>query len=269
VNTTGSALHHRNPGTWRWKGHNVVLVDGTTVLMPDTEANQNAFPQQSSQKPGLGFPIARVVGLISLGVGSVIDYIAGPYQGKGSGESSLFSQLIGTLRPGELLLADRYYCTYAIIALLMQKGVNVLFENHAQRKPDFRRGKKLGVRDHLIEWHKPKRKPVWMSKDDYDTLPQSIKVRELRVQGIVYITTLMASKKYHKKTLAQLYTERWKVDIYQPYCLLKCVFRGVERLKAFSTIRVARCATDVTLSTLCDPHRPTRRFGLGLLADVH
>jgi hypothetical protein len=213
VNTIGSALHHRNPWAWRWRGHNVVLVDGTTVLMPDTEANQNAFPQQSSQKPGLGFPIARVVGLISLGAGSIIDYIAGPYQGKGSGESSLFSQLIGALRPGELLLADRYYCTYAIIALLMQQGVHVLFQNHAQRKPDFRRGEKLGVRDHLIQWHKPKRKPVWMSKQDYDALPKSIKVRELRVQGIVYITTLMEPKKYPKTALAELYAERWKAEL--------------------------------------------------------
>ena len=216
VNTTGSALHHRNPGTWRWKGHNVVLVDGTTVLMPDTEANQNAFPQQSSQKPGLGFPIARVVGLISLGAGSVIDYIAGPYQGKGSGESSLFSQLIAALCPGELLLADRYYCTYAIVALLMQRGVNVLFQNHAQRKSDFRRGEKLGIKDHLIEWSKPKRRPVWMSKHYYDVLPKSIKVRELRVQGIVYITTLMEPKKYPKKALAELYAQCWKVELDLP-----------------------------------------------------
>lgn len=154
-----------------------------------------------------------MVGLISLGAGSIIDYIAGPYQGKGSGESSLFSRLIGALRPDELLLADRYYCTYAIIALLMRHGVNVLFQNHAQRKPDFRCGKRLGVKDHLIQWHKPKKRPVWMSKYDYDALPQTIKVRELRVQSIVYITTLMASKKYHKKALAGLYAERWKAEL--------------------------------------------------------
>lgn len=111
ANTIGRTLHKKSPPSWRWKGYNVVLADGSTALMPDTPENQDEFPQQSNQKAGLGFPIVRFVALISLSVGTVIDYAVGPYQGKGTGETSLFSQLIETLSVGNLLLADRYYCT--------------------------------------------------------------------------------------------------------------------------------------------------------------
>ena len=150
VAQTGQELHQRTPPKWNWKGHRVVLADGTTALMPDTPDNQERFPQQRNQKPGLGFPITRIVALISLGAGAILDYALGPHQGKGSGETSLLSQLLGSFKPGDLLLADRYYCTYALIALLVQKNVKVLFQSHAQRKTDFRRGKKLGPKD---EWH--------------------------------------------------------------------------------------------------------------------
>jgi len=85
VKETGKTLHHQAPPSWRWKGHNTLIADGTTVLMADTEDNQQAYPQQSCQKPGLGFPIARIVGLVSLSTGSVVSYSEGPYQGKGSG----------------------------------------------------------------------------------------------------------------------------------------------------------------------------------------
>ncbi len=160
----GSQLSEQTASAWQWLGFNVVMADGTTVLMPDTEDNQKVFPQQSNQKPGLGFPIARLVALISLSVGTVLDYAVGPYQGKGTGETSLFSTLISSLSQGQLLLADRYYCTYAIVILLRQRGVPVVFRNNANKKADFRRGKKLGSKDHLIEWRKPPRAPVWLSE---------------------------------------------------------------------------------------------------------
>ena len=125
----------------------------------------------------------------------------------------MFSQLIHQLQPGDLLLADRYYCTYAIIAMMMQNGVNVLFQNHAQRKPDFRCGQKLGTRDHLIEWKKPLKKPVWLSNEQYRALPDSLQIRELAVDGIVYVTTLMDPKKYRRQALAELYAERWTIEL--------------------------------------------------------
>lgn len=213
VKSVGMRLHQQMPKAWLWQDYRVVLLDGTTVLMPDTADNQRVFPQQSHQKPGLGFPIARLVGLISLAAGTVLDYQLAPYQGKGNGETSLFASLMGSLTPGDLLLADRYYCTFAIIALLQAQGIPVLMQNHAQKKTDFRRGKRLGQRDHVVAWQKPKQKPVWLSEQAYAELPQEIEVREFAVAGRVYITTLAADKARPKQELAALYQSRWKIEL--------------------------------------------------------
>ena len=212
VLTTGSSLHQQSAEAWRWHGLNVVLVDGTTVLMPDTPKNQAVFPQQSNQKPGLGFPIARLVALISLATGAVIDYRMGAYQGKGTGETSLFSQMLNMLLTGDLLLGDRYYCTFAIIALMQAKGIPVLFPLHANKKADFRQDCKLGAKDHQVEWKKPKRKPVWMTELDYADLPEVITIREFKVKGVVYVTTLLNTKQFNKQELASIYKERWKIE---------------------------------------------------------
>ena len=213
VKRIGCSLYIKADKRWRWKGLNVLLVDGTTVLMPDTEENQERYPQQGVQKPGLGFPIARLVGLFSLSTGAIIDYSMGKYQGKSTGETSLFSPLIDSLTAGDLLLADRYYCTYAIIMRLKLKGVSFLSRNHSRKKVDFRRGRKLGQKDHLIEWTKPTRKAVWMTQEEHDCLPDTLTVREFAVGGTVYLTTLLDSSTYPKKELAELYKERWKVEL--------------------------------------------------------
>lgn len=213
VKKTGKSLHHQAHASWRWKEHNTLLVDGTTVLMPDTEDNQQAYPQQSNQKPGLGFPITRIVGLISLSTGAVISYAKGCYQGKGTGETSLLAALFKDIATNDLLLADRYYCTWAIIALLIKQGSHILVQNHAQRKPNFSEGRKPNAKDHIIRWKKPKRKPVWMSEEDYQALPCDILIREFSLNGIVYVTTLLDDKKYHKKELAKLYKERWLIEL--------------------------------------------------------
>ena len=209
----GLRLHNQALSVWRWKGYNVVLTDGATVQMPDTPENQADFPQLDSQKPGLGFPIARMVVLISLAAGTVLDYSLGAYQGKGTGETSLLSLLFGSLSAGDLLMADRYYCTFAIIALLQAREIPVLFPIHARKKVDFSLGVRLGARDHLIDWTKPKRKPVWMSKQDYSDLPESITVREFAVNGRIYLTTLLNAKSFHKQELVMLYKQRWKIEL--------------------------------------------------------
>jgi hypothetical protein len=213
VEASGTALHHQANPTWMFKGHNLMVTDGSTLIMPDTPENQAVFPQQANQKPGLGFPILRIVVLISLSVGTVIAYATGPYQGKGTGETTLFSQLLSHIANSTLLLADRYYCTWAIIASILQQGGHVLVQNHAQRKPDFRLGQRLGPRDHLVTWKKPKRKPGWISQEGYDALPDEILIREFAVGGKVYVTTLLAPKSYHKKELAGLYSQRWSVEL--------------------------------------------------------
>ena len=209
----GSRLHQQSAKPWKWFGFNVVLVDGTTVQMPDTPENQAAFPQQSNQKIGLGFPIVRIVILISLAAGGILNYNLGPYQGKQTGESSLFSELINSLSLGDLLMADRYYCTFAIIALSQARAIPVLFQIHASKKVDFRRGQRLGAKDHVVEWRKPKSKPVWMTLEDYANLPSSLMVREFSVNGLVYVTTLLNAKHYPKTAIAMFYKQRWHIEL--------------------------------------------------------
>lgn len=213
VISSGQVLHKQASKDWLWRGLRVMLVDGTTFLMPDTDDNQKTYPQQSAQKPGLGFPIVRLVGLLSLATGSCVDYVIGPYQGKGSGETSLFSQLIKALGKNDLLLADRYYTSYANIALLMQQGTSLVFRQRSGVKTDFRRGQRLGAKDHLIRVKKPKKKPVWMSDTAWTELPDELLIREFSVKGIVYVTTLIESKVYSKKALAELYQQRWQIEV--------------------------------------------------------
>ena len=134
---------------WRWKNRDAVLIDGFTFKMPDTPKNQANYPQHTAQKPGLGFPIARVVALINLGTGCLVAATMGPYQGKDTSEIAMLRQLISNLKPGDVVVADRHYCAYWLIAMLVKKGVQVCFRKHQARHTDFRKGKRLGKNDHV------------------------------------------------------------------------------------------------------------------------
>ena len=149
---------------WLWHGRHVRLVDGTTVSMPDTPPNQAAYPQPRSQQKGLGFPIARVVVLLSLATGMLTDMALGPYLGKETGETALLRQLLNGFTPGDILLADRYFCSYFMIAILMAQGIDFVARVHQRREIDFRRGRRLDHGDHLVQWKRPP-KPDWMDRN--------------------------------------------------------------------------------------------------------
>ena len=198
--------------TWKAFGRHLKGVDGSSVIMPDTRENQRIFPQQKGQKEGVGFPIARLVVIMSLTVGTVLDYAIGPFKGKGTGESSLLRSIFDCIEKDDILLGDRYYPSFFLIADVVSKGADGIFRGHAQRHYDFRKGKCLGKEDHSVEWDKPQ-KPEWMPQEAYDTYPNQISVREFKVNGKVYVTTLLESKKYHKKELAKIYELRWQLEI--------------------------------------------------------
>lgn len=141
---SGRLLGAHTPAGWMWKDRHVKLVDGTTVSLADSEDNQAHYPQHGNQAEGAGFPLARLVGVISLATGAVLTAAMGPYQGKGSGEHGLFRDLRDVFDPGDLMLADSYYCSYFLIADMLARGVDVVFEQHGGRQTDFRRGEKLG-----------------------------------------------------------------------------------------------------------------------------
>lgn len=203
------------PDAWHWQGRRVRIVDGTTVTMPDTAANQAAFPQQRGQKPGLGFPICRLVGITCLASGALINAAIGRFNGKGGDEQTLLRSIEDTFLPGEIVVSDALFATYFFIARMQARGIDLLMEQQGARKrvTDFRLGTKLGERDHLTIIQKPKHRPDWMSETQYQAAPDTITVREFKAGGKIMVTTMSCPKLYSKAQLKSLYQSRWHVEL--------------------------------------------------------
>lgn len=218
----GRALDAKVDLSWLWKGRRVYMFDGTTVTMSDTPENQQAYPQVYNQKPGTGFPIARVGALTCLSCGAIVNLGICRYAGKGQGEVSLLRRLWDVLRSGDVLLSDRLMANWANIQLLQERGIELVSRlNKANRKADFRRGKRLGDDDHIVRWFKPTtiRSMDWQT---YKSLPESITVREVRIRvaqrgfrtkWIVVVTTLLDPRQTTKEDLANLYRARWNNEL--------------------------------------------------------
>jgi hypothetical protein len=207
--------------SWLWHGLHATLIDGFTFTMADTEKNQRVFPQPSTQNPGLGQPIARACGVLSLSTAAIHDLAIGPYQGKETGESALLRTLLEGLKPGDVAVFDRCVCSYMMIALLQLRGVEVCARLHQLRRCDFRRGERLGKDDHLVTWTRPAR-PEWMAPEEYERIPLTLTLRELRFQvtepgrrteTITVVTTLTDPEAYPKEDIATLYGFRWNAEL--------------------------------------------------------
>ena len=209
------------PDGWRWRGRTIKVVDGTTVALADTPANQRDYPQPRSQKPGVGFPLVRLVVLFSLAVGTALDAAMGPYRGKRTGEPALFRGLHDRLEAGDVLLADRCYCSYFELALVGERGCDAVFRMHQRRRVDFRRGRRLGPSDHVVTWAKPAQ-PEWLTPEEYARLPAELAVREVRVwvdrpgyrtRVLVVATTLRDPEAFSWREAAALYGARWYAEL--------------------------------------------------------
>jgi Transposase DDE domain len=221
VRKLGELLENKASSTWLWNGRSVYIVDGSTASMPDTPANQRAYPQPVSQKPSVGFPLARFVAIISLATGAVLDIALGPCLGKRTGETSLLRNLVRRMKAGSIVLGDRSFASYFGVAALRQRKIDGVFRMHQRRKIDFRRGRCLGITDHLVTWQKPAR-PEWMDEAAYEQMPDQMQVRELRFQverpgyrvdEIVLVTTLLDPVAYTKDDLADLFLKRWNIEL--------------------------------------------------------
>jgi hypothetical protein len=210
------------PAAWLWKGRHVHLADGTTLSGPDTPANQAKYPQSSNQKAGLGFPLIRLVVLLSLATGLAQGAAFGPFKGKGTGETSLLKELLDRLGAKDVLVADSYYCVWWLFAELLRRGADGAFRLHQTRKADFRKGRILGPNDHVVRWTKPAELPRCMSRKEFDALPESIEVREVlvrvdcpgfRPKEMVVATTLLDAKVFSAKDIAELYFKRWNAEL--------------------------------------------------------
>jgi DDE family transposase len=217
----GTAVEEQAPDSWRWKGLRVQLADGCELSMPDTEANQKAYPQLKTQKPGLGFPRLRLVVLLAFATACLTDAAVGPCKGKGASETELFRGLLDRLGAGDVVVADRYYCTWWLVALLQRRGADACFRLHQRRHYDFAKGRPLGPGDHVVRWVKPAR-PPWMDEETYRGLPDGLEVREVqvvvnqpgyRVKHLVVATTLTDAARYSAADIADLYHQRWHVEL--------------------------------------------------------
>jgi len=220
--SVGRALDAKAEQRWLWKGRRVYLFDGTTVTMPDTPENQQDYPQVYNQKPGLGFPIARIGAITSLWCGAIVNLGFCRYAGKGQGEVSLLRRLWDVLVPGDVLLADSLISNFTNIVRLQSRGVELVSRlNKAHRTADFRRGQRLGDDDHITRWNKPTsiRSLDWQT---YKALPEYIMIRETRVRvrqpgfrtrSIVVVTTLLDPAQVTKEDLATLYRARWHNEL--------------------------------------------------------
>jgi hypothetical protein len=217
----GMRLHAGETKFGRLAGRPVKLVDGSTLSMPDTPENQAAYPQMKSQTPGVGFPIMRIVGVLSLGTAALLDLASGPYSGKETGETALFRHLWDSLSPGDIVAGDRYFASFWDLAMLKRRGVDSVYRQHQLRPIDFRRGKRLGRNDHLLTWKKPQR-PRWMDVETYRKVDEELTVREVRirvcrrgwrVEELIVVTTLLDDSLVPKEELARVYLERWNAEV--------------------------------------------------------
>jgi Transposase DDE domain len=227
----------------RWLGHRVWMMDGSSCSMPDTPELQTAFGQPSGQAPGCGFPVAHLLTLFHARTGMLLRVLTAPLR---THDLTQAAQLHDELTAGDVVLADRAFCSYAHLALLVQSGLQAVFRAHQKQLVDFRIGrmhvppsppfpklkgaqglprsqwiKWLGRLDQQVEYFKPPHRPDWLSAQAYAALPRSMMVRELRYQiiqpgcrtrEVTLVTTLLDAAHYPALELAKLYGQRWQIE---------------------------------------------------------
>ena len=202
-----------------WLGERRVrMLDGSGFSMPDTPKNQARWPQPSQQKLGCGFPVMKMVGLFCLHSGAMLRYALG---NKHNHEQTLTRGLLAALEKGDILLADRGFCSYAFICVLRALGVDSVMRLHQSRPRDFRQGKRLGEDDRIVTWQqpKPRKNDPWAA--EHASLPKSAQIRIVRyrveipgfrVEDIYLATTLLDPEEYPREILAELYLQRWGIE---------------------------------------------------------
>jgi len=279
VGQTARQLDEAACEDWRWRGLRARLVDAFTFTRPDTPENQQQFPQAKSQRPGLGLPIARAGAVLSLATGAIHDLALGPYQGQKTGQTALLREILDGFQDGEVVVFDRYFCSFMMLALLSLRGVHVCTRLHQRRDSDFRRGRRLGDHDHLVTWTRPQR-PAWMSPDWYEQIPLTLTLREMqfrvvapgrRTETITVITTLTDPTAYPQADIAALYGFRWNAaldlrDIKQTLSLdqVRCKTPARVQLELWTTLLAYNLIRKVIATSAAVHGKQPRQLGFTL-----
>ena len=216
----GTQLERHAAKDWLWLGRSVKLADGSTSTIPDSPANQQAFPPRHTRR-GLSYPLIRWVCLVSLATAAILDFNYGRYEGKQTGELALSRPLLASLQPKDVLLADRFFCTWFTFAMAQRRGADVVARLHASRTQDFREGCRYGPGQRVMFWKRPAR-PEWLDEATYQSLPRVLTVREIlvhvdrpgyRTRRLIVATTLLDRRQYSREAVAELYGARWQVEL--------------------------------------------------------
>jgi hypothetical protein len=223
------------PG-WKWNGRNVFIADGSHVSMPDTPPNQANYPQPEVQRPGIGFPLARLTVLLSLATGACHDLVMAPYAGKGTGEKTLLRQMYDTLKPGDVVVADALFDDYFIACELRQRGIELV------ARAQYRRVGTQTVQSRpdgdIILWQRPN-KPHGMAGEQYRIYPKALRMRQVsvdardkdnRVERFKVITTILDAS-IDGGQIGDLYERRWAGEV------------DIRSIKATMKMDVLRCKT--------------------------
>ncbi len=221
----GNKLESNTTPEQIWCGRHVKVLDGSTVSMPDTIDNPQAYPQPSSQKVGCGFPLAKIMVLFSITTGAAIGIVIDVFK---THDIKLARQLYKYLNPGDIALGDRAFCAYSDIYFLQKQECDAIFRKHQGRSKQLKKGlpsnggKRLGSNDSLVIWHKPKSRPKGLSKEEFDSLPPNLLLREVhyyicipgyRTKQVTLITTLLDAQLYPTLELVKIYELRWDVEL--------------------------------------------------------
>lgn len=225
-----------------WRGRRTFLIDGSSFNTPDTPELRQYFGLAGNQKPGSAFPTAKILALFHAGTGMLMRVAAMPHR---DGEVSRLGEIHPELRPGDVLVGDRGFVSFAHLATLAAVGVDAVFRVNTRRIIDFtpnrphahpdddsakakglprsRWLRALGGSDQIVEWLKPARRPRWLDPAAYAALPESLAVRELsyrvdrpgfRTETVILATTLLDAEEFPAEALAELYAARWDVEIH-------------------------------------------------------
>jgi hypothetical protein len=236
-------LERNLPTEELWWGRRVKIIDGTTASMPDTEANQKEWPQTRSQKPGCGFPLIKLVGLFSLGSGALLHMAEGDCH---QSEVILARQLWQHLERNDIALTDRGFCSYQDLSAIAARGADAVMRLHQARHADFRKGRSLGPNDRLVTWVKPAQRSAGCTPEAYALLPDTLVLRMIRyrvttpgfrTKEVVLITTLLDPVAYPTSELAELYFERWNIELH--YREIKTLL-GMDVLRCLSPAMVRK-----------------------------
>jgi hypothetical protein len=249
----------------RWRGHRVLLLDGTGFSLPDTPALRKHYGSPPGQKPGCSFPVAYSLVLMHWGSGLIQRLIDAPL---GTSELKLSRQVHPELQAGDVVVADALYGNYWQLAALWQRGVFGVLRLSSRKIVDFTPGRPhvlpegpmrhatpgrprsrwlraLGVHDQWVDWFQPPR-PKWLPKKEWRALPEVLRVRELRyrvcrpgyrVREITLVTTLLDPQRYPLEALADLYHQRWTIET--NFRHLKITL-GMDRLHCQSVLGVQK-----------------------------